>query len=399
MEFDLVFEGGGAKGIVFVGAVQEFEAQGHTADRLLGTSAGAITATLLAAGYTSEQMLAALNEREEGKPVFMGFMGVPGPFAEKEVAESATMDFLRAIDLPLVPEFLERKFDSALVHLLSRSEKYRHLFSFVERGGWYAADRFRSWLTDKLDTGEVAGKPRRFGSMTLAQFHEATGRELSLVAADTTGQGILVLNHRTAPRCPVVWAARMSMSIPFVWQEVEWSPDWGSYRGRDVSGHMIVDGGVLSNFPIELFVSTEPHVTSVMGTKRSKNVMGLLIDESLEVPDAPAPPAEGSPSTLGRLKTIGRVKRLVDTITTAHDKEIIESLSKLVVRMPARGYGTTEFDMSEERRAALVAAGRQSMRKHLSRPAGLESVASPEESARTQREATKLATRFLELAE
>ena len=399
MDFDLVFEGGGAKGIVFVGAVQEFEAQGHRADRLLGTSAGAITATLLAAGYTSEQMLAALNEREEGKPVFVGFMGVPGPFTEKEVAESATMDFLRAIDLPLVPEFLERKFDSALAHLLSRSEKYRHLFSFVERGGWYAADRFRSWLTDKLDTGEVAGKPRRFGSMTLAQFHEATGRELSLVAADTTGQGILVLNHRTAPRCPVVWAARMSMSIPFVWQEVEWSPDWGTYRGRDVSGHMIVDGGVLSNFPIELFVSTEPHVTSVMGTKRSKNVMGLLIDESLEVPDAPAPPAEGSPSTLGRLKTIARVKRLVDTITTAHDKEIIESLSKLVVRMPARGYGTTEFDMSEERRAALVAAGRQSMRKHLSRPAGLESVASPEESSRTQREATKLATRFLELAE
>lgn len=399
MKFDLVFEGGGAKGIVFVGAVQEFEAQGHTADRLLGTSAGAITATLLAAGYTSDQMLAALNEQEDGKPVFMGFMGVPGPFSEQEVATSATMDFLRAIDLPLVPEFVERKLDAALVDLFSRSEKYRHLFSFVERGGWYIADRFRSWLTEKLDTGEVAGKPRRFGSMTLAEFHAATGRELSLVAADTTSQGILVLNHRTAPRCPVVWAARMSMSIPFVWQEVEWSPEWGPYRGRDVSGHMIVDGGVLSNFPIELFVSAEPHVTKLMGEKRSKSVMGLLIDETLEVPNAPAPPKEGSPSTLGRLKTITRIKRLVDTITTAHDKEIIESLSDLVVRMPARGYGTTEFDMNEERRAALVAAGRQCMRKHLSRPAGLESVAPPEEAARVQHEATRLATRFLEMAE
>jgi len=399
MKFDLVFEGGGAKGIVFVGAVQEFEAQRHTADRLLGTSAGAITATLLAAGYTSDQMLAALNEQEGGKPVFMGFMGVPGPFTEQEVATSATMDFLRAIDLPLVPEFVERKLDAALVHLLSRSEKYRHLFSFVERGGWYIADRFRSWLTEKLDTGEVAGKPRRFGSMTLAEFHAATGRELSLVAADTSGQGILVLNHRTAPRCPVVWAARMSMSIPFVWQEVEWSPDWGTYRGRDLSGHMIVDGGVLSNFPIELFVSGERHVTSLMGEKRSKSVMGLLIDETLEVPNAPAPAEVGSPSTLGRLKTITRIKRLVDTITTAHDKEIIESLSDLVVRMPARGYGTTEFDMSEERRAALVAAGRQYMRQYLSRPVGLESVAPPEETARAQHEATRLATRFLEMAE
>ena len=63
------------------------------------------------------------------------------------------------------------------------------------------------------------------------------------------------------------------------------------------------------------------------------------------------------------------------------------------------GYGTTEFDMSEERRAALVAAGRQSMRQHLSRPAGLESVAPPEETARVQHEATRLATRFLEMAE
>ena len=397
MDFDLVFEGGGAKGIVFVGAVQEFEARGHRADRLLGTSAGAITATLLAAGYASGEMLAALDEKEHGKPVFVGFMGTPGPFTEKEVAESATMDFLRAIDLPLVPEFVERQFDGALATLLGKSAKYRHLFSFVERGGWYAADRFRSWLASKLDSGELAGKPRRFGSMTLAELHAATGRELSLVAADTSAQRILVLNHRTAPRCPVVWAARMSMSIPFVWQEVEWQRDWGPYRGRDISGHMVVDGGVLSNFPIELLVSGERHVTDIMGEKRSRNVMGLLIDETLDVPNAPPPPGDASASAFGRLRTIGRLKRLVDTITTAHDKEIIESLSRLVVRMPAHGYGTTEFDMTEERRAALVEAGRGAMRKHLEKPA-LEATRSAAEGAAAQQEVTRLATRFLEMA-
>ena len=57
MEYDMVFEGGGAKGMVLVGAMQEFEARGHTHNRLLGTSAGAITATLLAAGYSAEEML------------------------------------------------------------------------------------------------------------------------------------------------------------------------------------------------------------------------------------------------------------------------------------------------------------------------------------------------------
>jgi predicted acylesterase/phospholipase RssA len=56
MKFDLVFEGGGAKGMVFVGAYAEFVKRGHTFGRILGTSAGAITATLLAAGYSAEEM-------------------------------------------------------------------------------------------------------------------------------------------------------------------------------------------------------------------------------------------------------------------------------------------------------------------------------------------------------
>ena len=53
MKFDMVFEGGGAKGMVFVGAMQVFLSQNHTYGRLLGTSAGAITAALLAAGLAS----------------------------------------------------------------------------------------------------------------------------------------------------------------------------------------------------------------------------------------------------------------------------------------------------------------------------------------------------------
>jgi predicted acylesterase/phospholipase RssA len=63
MQYDLVFEGGGAKGIVLVGAYEIFSKAGHTFGRLLGTSAGAINATLLAAGYSADELLAALTER------------------------------------------------------------------------------------------------------------------------------------------------------------------------------------------------------------------------------------------------------------------------------------------------------------------------------------------------
>ncbi len=63
-EIDFVFEGGGAKGMVFVGALQElYGTNKYTAGRLLGTSAGAITATLMAAGYTPEEMLGSLAEK------------------------------------------------------------------------------------------------------------------------------------------------------------------------------------------------------------------------------------------------------------------------------------------------------------------------------------------------
>ena len=62
MQFDLVFEGGGAKGMVFVGALQAFEEEGHSAGRLLGTSAGAITTALLAAGYSAADLLNVLGE-------------------------------------------------------------------------------------------------------------------------------------------------------------------------------------------------------------------------------------------------------------------------------------------------------------------------------------------------
>lgn len=92
MKFDLVFEGGGAKGMVFVGAYEEFVNRKHTFGRLLGTSAGAITAALLAAGYTAREMLEALTEKENGKSVFAGFMDAPPPFTREEVRTSAIRD-------------------------------------------------------------------------------------------------------------------------------------------------------------------------------------------------------------------------------------------------------------------------------------------------------------------
>ncbi|MBN2005082.1 MAG: patatin-like phospholipase family protein [Anaerolineae bacterium] len=366
MQYDLVFEGGGAKGMVFVGAMQEFEAQGHTPGRLLGTSAGAITAALLAAGYDSQEMLAALNEKQDGHSVFAAFMGEPAPFPETEVRNSATLALLRKVNIPLLPEFLESKLDEVLVGMLAKQPALRHIFSFIERGGWYSADSFLTWMRRKLDEGVFNGAPRAFSGMTLAQLHAVTQADLSLIASDTTAGSILVLNHRTAPDCPVVWAVRMSMNIPLLWQEVIWLPEWGLYRGKPLAGHAIVDGGMLSNFPMELFVSSLASVTAVMGDKVSERVLGLLIDESAPVPGIEPPAAPDAQAlSLGSLQTLQRLMNLVNTMMQAHDKMVIDAFSRYVLRLPARGYGTTEFDMTDERREILVAAGREMMRRYL----------------------------------
>src|SRR3954454_23531682 len=53
---DLVCEGGGVKGIGLAGAYAAVEAAGYRPRRLAGTSAGAITAALIAAGYTAAEL-------------------------------------------------------------------------------------------------------------------------------------------------------------------------------------------------------------------------------------------------------------------------------------------------------------------------------------------------------
>jgi hypothetical protein len=65
---------------------------------------------------------------------------------------------------------------------------------------------------------------------------------------------------------------------------------------------------------------------------------------------------------------VQRILRLVNTATTAHDKMVIDEFRHLVVKLPAGGYGTTEFDLSDADRDALVDSGRRAMQRYLANP-------------------------------
>ena len=349
-QFDVVFEGGGAKGSAFVGALTALKAAGHTTRRLIGTSAGAITATLLAVGYTPEGMLDAVNEKLNGKPRFATFMDHPRP-ADFSQPQKDMSDTMRALELVHIPMFAGH----LLLNMLLETPLYPTLFSVVECGGVFAGVAFLNWMQEKLLVRGV------LASDTLASVFAKTQVDLSVVASDTSDMEMLVLNHRTAPNVPIASAVRMSMSIPLVWREMVWQESWGPYLGRSKTGNVIVDGGVLSNFPIRLIDESVPEIMGDTDPDGALN-LGLLLDETLAIPGTnPGKP----PLSLQEMRVVQRLTRLMDTMMGAQDNEEMRQHASEICRLPVKGYGTTEFDMPDPRLQALVDAGRAAVEAHL----------------------------------
>ena len=353
--YDLVFKGGGAKGNAFVGALQAFYADGHQHRCLVGTSAGAITAVLLGAGYTPEEMLAAATETLPGtnNPVFSTFMDAPSR-AEFTKADIEKSDSMRILRMSPLPDPMERFVGGTLVEALLNVDLYRELFSFNECGGFYAGSAFLQWFRQKLNQKGLSP------DITWRDFAARTREDVSVVTSDTTAREEVVLNHRTAPDCPVAMSVRMSMSIPFVWREVVWDANWGKYQGREKSGHIFVDGGVLSNFPLRLVTERVPEIMGDTDPDAAGTI-GMYLDATI--------PADGkqdsSDTPRPRLRVADRVTRLIDTMTDSADQQVMAAHPACVCRIPVGGFGTTEFRMSAERQAILINSGRNAMTNYL----------------------------------
>jgi NTE family protein len=364
--YDLVFKGGGAKGMAFGGALQVFKDAGHTHRRVVGTSAGAITAVLTGAGYSPDELIKVCTELDAmGNPVFASFMDPPAEsdFTQELIEGCETIALMKAAGFPFsgLLENVEEKIIKSLLHI----ELYRELFSFNECGGFYAGDKALQWFRDRLMQKEM--KP----DVTWAEFAAKTNKDVSVVTTDVTDKEMVVLNARTAPNVPVAESARMSMSIPFVWREMIWKEEWGTYRllGKDgkiterkKAGNIFVDGGVLSNFPLRLIAGSDDDVVAVMG-KTDPNAagnLGLFLDAQI-----PVPGAEKSDTRVPRLRAAQRVTRLIDTLTDSADLAVIRQYEDYVCRLPVGGFGTTEFRMSSERQKLLIGSGATAMQGYL----------------------------------
>ena len=188
---NLVFEGGGVKGIAYVGALEVLEREGILQDikRVAGTSAGAMMAVMVGLRYTADEIKEKL-----WKLNFMNFM------------------------------------DSSF-GILRDSKR------LIDEYGWYKGDYFRNLMADLIK--EKTGN----GEMTFKQLAETKKfREIYLVGVDlSTGISKTFCNDKESGDMRVADAARISMSIPLFFASVK--------RG----GHVYVDGGLLDNYSIKTF--------------------------------------------------------------------------------------------------------------------------------------------------
>ena len=306
---DLVFEGGGVKGIGLAGAFLELCEQDYRPECVAGTSAGAITAALVAAGYTGQE-LRGLVLKEMKFPLFADppRLAALGPAGE--------------------------------------------LIDVLKDRGLHSGDYFLNWIRERLETKGLS----TFGQLR-DDSAKGTPREyrLRVIASDLTDQSMLVLPQDARKlgldpdKLSVAEAVRMSMSIPIFFDPVIHTNE------QDGRKHMIVDGGMLSNYPIWLFDAPEPQFPT-FGM--------LLVAPNQKDPLLPHPPATAEADDIP--SPIGYVKAIADTMMQAHDRFYVEQANYArTIPIPTCGVTTTQFDISEQETEELFESGRAAAREFL----------------------------------
>ncbi|WP_139489345.1 patatin-like phospholipase family protein [Brevibacillus dissolubilis] len=288
MKADAVFEGGGIKGLAFAGAVMEMEERGYEWQRLAGTSAGAITASLLAAGYTGKELWDVFYEYDFTNLIKRTGVG----------------------KLPLIG----------------------HMASVLLYKGVYPSDPVE-WMIDEF--------LRKKGIRT---FGDLPADKLKLIASDITGGRMLILpddlkDFGIDPNYfPIARAVRMSASIPYYFQPTL------IYDKK--TPYMIVDGALLSNFPVWLF--------DVPTTPRWPTFGFRLSGEGYTKPPAKI------------LGMYSYTRELITTLLEAHDRFFIKKSSAIrTIFIPTLGVKLVDFGLDKAARDALWKSGREAAGKFL----------------------------------
>lgn len=354
---NLVFEGGGVKGIAYVGAMEVLEEKGILKNiaRVGGTSAGAINALLAGLNYTPAE----------------------------------TKELLRRLDFR---SFLDDNWGVI-----------RDANRLLNEYGWYKGDFFRRWIGERI--AAKAGNPDATFNDLRAQREGKGFRELFFVGVNLSTGFAEVFSYEHTPRMCVADAVRISMSIPLFFA-----------AKRSVRGDVYVDGGLIDNYPVKVFdrekyvndkalLCTPPyyaaHNEGLTAQGRSVNpyvynveTLGFRLDSAKEIAVFRD---QAEPERRQIDDFFSYVWALVGTVMETQSSQHLHSDDwQRTVYIDTLGVGTTDFGLSDERKAALVDSGRTHTERYFAwyddpknrpanRPAAPELSASPPKTPKAPR--------------
>ncbi len=323
---NLVFEGGGVKGIAYVGAMEELSERGilPRIRRVGGTSAGAINAVLVGLGYSQAEIKKMLWD----------------------------LDFKKFMD--------------------SSWGVLRDIKRLKDDFGWYKGDFFRNWIGEVIKN-KTGNANATFADVENAAQNGAPFLSMYFMVTNLSTRFSEVFSGETSPRVCVADAVRYSMSIPFFFAVK-----------RSMRGDAYVDGGVLDNYPIKLFDRKRYLDTARNG--RKTDYYGRINEEFLTEHPGRSPYIYNK-ETLGfRLDTKEEISLFRDQgEPVAHEIKDFFDFALAVVKtyMDAQNLGhlhsddwqrtiyidtlgikTTQFDIPKRQKEALVASGRAGVQRY-----------------------------------
>lgn len=315
---DLVLEGGGVKGIGLVGALHELDRAGYRFGRFVdtrvaGTSAGAVVGSLVAAGMPVDRMQRMIRKVNYRR------------FRDKSALDR----------VPFVGEGISLLFER----------------------GVYEGDYLREWLGNLLAELNV----ETFDDLAIDDpdpwMDEDQRYSLVVMATDVTlGQLVrLPWDYRRLygldpGKQRVVDAVRASMSIPFFFEPV-------TLANRETRApSTLVDGGVLSNFPIDALDRTD-------GREPRRPTFGIKLLPALPRHDAQIIPFLGA----RLLPPVRLLESLISTAIVGHDQTRLSLpwVKARTIQVDTGEIGITDFDLDDRREQVLYANGRRAARAFL----------------------------------
>jgi NTE family protein len=208
--------------------------------RIGGTSVGAITATLLAVGYSIDEIKEFLQELDFSE--FLDWQNGKVLLQLKNAFESNAIGFIGQLSKTIGSV---TKLNSLLSELISNR-------------GVVTGDNFRDWIEEKIS------EKMRIKFATFQDLHDKIrtnaaflGKYLFVVGTNLTQNKSEVFSYLDTPDLIISDAVRISMSIPILFQPHKYyirSSDGMSRQLKpEKSNQIYVDGGMLDNYPLWLF--------------------------------------------------------------------------------------------------------------------------------------------------